>query len=146
MSSPKGSRLFANDKKTVIKLLTMALLSVGIIAASLFAFQQFTRPVTPNLISKDKAVQVAIAAMDWNDQTLKDKKADATLLHVRQNGFSFVVDQNTLQDTLTLSGDPLPQHENQYLWKIEFAGSGNTVNGYWVAIINAENGEILMHG
>lgn len=146
MSSPKGFRLFVYDRRNLIKLLTIATLSIGVIAASLFAYQQITKPITPNLISKDNAIQVAIRAGNWNEQTLGDKKIEATILHVKQNGFSFIVDQDTLQDTLRLGGDPLPQYENQYLWKIEFTGSGNTVNGYWVTFMNAENGDILIQG
>ena len=82
----------------------------------------------------------------WNNQILRDKEIEATLLHVKQNGFAFIVDHNTLQDTLTLGGDPFPQYENQYIWKIEFTGSGNTANGYWVTLVNAETNEVLIQG
>ena len=144
MSAPNGFRLFAKDRESIVRLATIGLLAFGVIAGSLFAFQQVTKPITPNLLSKDQAIQKAIAGSDWDEQTLRDKKIDATLLHIKQNGFSFVVDQNTLQDTLRLSGDPLPrQYEGQYLWKVEFIGSGNTQNGYWVTMINAETGEII---
>jgi hypothetical protein len=119
------------------------MLSIGVIAASLFTSPQITKPATPMLISKDNAIRTSIKAENL-DLTLTDKRVEVTLLHVKQNGFSFVVDQNTLQDTLTLNDDPLPQYENQYLWKIEFNGSGDTVNGYWVIIINAETGQALM--
>lgn len=146
MGFGKGSRLFSSDKRDLVRLLTVALLSAGVISASLFVYQQITKPPTPNLISKDNAIQVAIRAGNWNEQELKDKKIEATLLHVKQNGFSFVVDQDSLQDTLTLNGTPFPEYENEYLWKIELTGSGNTVNGYWITIINAATGEVLMQG
>ncbi len=111
-----------------------------------FAYPQITRPTIPDLISKNEAVQTAIEAGDWNDQTLANKQIEASLLHIKQNGFSFAVDQETLQDTLTIVGDPFPQYENRYLWKIDFIGSGNTVNGYWVALIDAKTGEVLIQG
>jgi hypothetical protein len=146
LSPAKGLRLFANDRKSIVNLLTIAMLSMWVVAASGFTYQQFSKHTKPSLISTDSATQLAIKAGNWNEQTLGDKKIEATLLHVKQNGFSFIVDQNTLQDTLRLGVDPLPQYENQYLWRIEFIGSGNTANGYWVTLINAETSEILMQG
>ncbi|MGH9857020.1 MAG: PepSY domain-containing protein [Acidobacteriota bacterium] len=137
--SSKGSRLFANDGKSIIKLLTIALLSVGVIAASLLAYHQFTKPAIPGLISKDDAIQIALKAGDWDKQTLRDKKIETTLLHVKANGFSFVVDEKTLQDTLTLDGK-FPKYENQYIWQIGIIAPSNRDWGY---IINAETSEIL---
>jgi hypothetical protein len=119
---------------------------VGLVAASIFAYQQLTKSPTPNLISKDEAIQTAIRAGGWSSLTFTDKKANASLLHVKQNGFSFVVDQETLQDTSALGEDILPQYENRYVWKIGFIGSGNTVNGYWASAIDAKTGEVLMQG
>ena len=127
-------------------MLTLAIFAIGVAAASLFSYQQFSDFWKPHLISESDAIQTAISAGNWNEQTLQDKKIDATLLHVKANGFSFIVDPNTLQDTLTLSGDPLPQFENQYIWKIEFIGSGSTANRYWVTLINAETGGLLLQG
>ena len=144
LSSAKSSGLFAKDRKNLVRLLTIASLSIGAITASIFAYQQVTKSTALNLISKDEAVQIAIKEGGWNAQTLTDKMITASLLHIKQNGFSLVVDQGTLQDTLTTGGDPFPQYENQYLWKIEFVGSGNTVNGYWLSVINAKTGEVLI--
>ena len=141
LSSAKGSRLFSNDKNSLVKLVTMALLSLGVITASVFAYQQLTKSPTPSLISMDDAIRKAIFAGNWNEQTLGDKTIEATLMHVKANGFSFVVDQKTLQDSPTLYHNQFPKYENQYVWEIQIIAPNNND---WVYIIDAEKGEILM--
>lgn len=141
LSSAKGSRLFSNDKKSLVKLVTLALLSLGMITASVLAYQQLTKPPTPSLISLDDAIRKAIHAGNWNEQTLRDKTIEATLMHVKANGFSFVVDQKTLQDSPTLYHNQFPEYENQYVWEIQIIAPNNRD---WVYIINAAKGEILM--
>ena len=122
-------------------MLTTALFSFSIIAATLFLYQQFTKPATPNLISRENAIQTAIDAGSWNPQTLGDKKIEATLLHVKANGFSFVVDEKTLNDTLTLYNSQFPNHENKYLWIVSIIAPNNR---YWVYTIDAATGELLL--
>ena len=140
MSFGKGSKLFANDGKRIVKLLTIALLSAGIITASLFAYQQFTQPVRP-LISKDGATEIAIRVGNWNEQTLRDKTIEATLLDVKENGFRFQVDERTMQDILPLGGT-FPEYEkHQYIWEIRIIAPNNND---WVYRINAETGDILL--
>jgi hypothetical protein len=124
----------------------MGLFSVGVLAAFLFAYQEVTRAARPGLLSKDDAVLAATVDGGHSEQTLRQLKIEATLLHVKQNGFSFVVDRNTLEDTWTLDSHRFPEYENQYLWVIVFTGSGSTVIGNWEKIIDAESGEILMRG
>jgi hypothetical protein len=137
----KGSRLFSNDKKSLVKLVTMALLSLGVIAASVFTYQQLTKSPTPSLISMDDAIRKAIFAGNWNEQTLRDKTIEATLMHVKANGFSFVVDEKTLQDSPTIYHNLFPKYENQYVWEIQIIAPNNND---WVYIINAEKGEVLL--
>lgn len=144
LSSRKGYGLFASDKRTVVKLLTVGLFSVGMLAASLLVYQELVKPAKPSLISKDEATRAAIGAHNWDEQALRNMEIDATLLHVRENGFSFVVDQNTLRDTLTLDGHMFPEYQNRYLWVIEFTGTGNIANGHWETIIDASNSDVLI--
>lgn len=115
LRSAKGSRLFSNDKRSLVKLVTMSLLSLGVITASVFAYQQLTKSPTPSLISMDDAIHKAFFAGNWNEQTLRDKTIEATLMHVKANGFSFVVDEKTLQDSPTLYHNQFPKYENQYI-------------------------------
>ncbi len=141
MSSAKGSNLFASDRKSIIKILTISLFSLGVIAAALFAYQQFTKPAIPNLIAEKDAIQLAIKEGRWDEQRLDDKKNEATLLHVKANGFSFIVDKTTMQDTLTLYHNPFPKYEGQYIWIVSITAPSNRDWGY---VIDAASGEILM--
>jgi hypothetical protein len=93
------------------------------------------------MISEGHAIAIAIKAGDWDGQTLRNKKIEAVLLHVKENGFSFVVDEVTLQDTLMLDGK-FPEYENQYIWQVGITAPGPS-NRSWGYTINAENGNIL---
>lgn len=120
----------------------MSLLSIGVVIAGILVYQQFTKPVIPDLIAKEEAAQIALAAGKWNEQTLRDKAIEATLLHVKANGFSFIVDEETLQDTLALHHNKFPEYESQYLWAVEITSSTRD----WSYVIDAETGEILLQG
>jgi hypothetical protein len=139
LSSANGSRLFAGNRKSIVKTLTVSLFAVGAIAGVLFAYEQSTKPTLPSLIPKDDAIQIALKAGSWNEQTLRDKKIETTLVHVEANGFSFIVDQQTLQDSLTLYHSQYPQYENHYLWTVSIIAPNNRD---WVYTIDATTGEI----
>lgn len=142
MSSASGSKLFGRDKKGITKVLTITLLGMGLIAAALFAYQQLTKPAIPAVISKDDAIAIAYKAGNWHEQTLRDKHTEATLIHVKANGFSFVInDENTLEDTLIVYQTPFPQYEEQYLWIVKIIAPSNRE---WDSIINAETGEVVI--
>ncbi|HEX7034033.1 MAG TPA: hypothetical protein VF172_13625 [Nitrososphaera sp.] len=148
MGSAKGSRLFASDGENIAKLLTIALLSLGVIAASLFTYQQLAKPVTPNLFSKDAAIQIAFKAgkwdTEWNEQKATgDMQISSTLVHVQANGFSLKVDEKTLQD-IPVAGSRLEGYENQYIWIVNIFAPDNYGNRSTDSWINAETGEILM--
>jgi len=141
LSSAKGSKLFAGDKKSIIRILTVSLFSLGAIATVLFAYQQFTRSAVPNLIAEKDAIKLAIKEGNWNDQLLSDKKIEATLLHIKANGFSFIVDKATLQDTLTLYHNQFPKYEDKYIWIVSITAPSKRD---WDYVIDAASGEVLM--
>lgn len=139
LSAAKGSNHFANSK-TTLRILTMSLLSIGVVIAGILAYQQFTKPAMADLISNEEAAQIALAAGKWNEQTLRDKEIETTLLHVKANGFSFIVKEETLLDTLTLHHNRFPEYEGQYLWAVEITSSTRD----WSYLADAETGEILL--
>ena len=139
MSSARGSKLFAGDRKNIVRIATISLSALAVFSGGLFAYEQYSKPNPPNLITKDDAIQIALTAGDWNEQTLRDKKIEATLVHVRANGFSFIVDQRTLQETLTLYQNQYPSYENQYLWIVSVIAHNNND---WVYTMDAATGEI----
>ena len=96
------------------------------------------------MISKDEAVLAALRAGNWEDRVLRNVETDAILLHVKENVFTFIVDQATLQDTLTLDGHRFPEYQGQYLWIIQFTGIGNVAGAHGETIVDAGSGEALM--
>ncbi len=147
LSSAKGSRLFAGDRKSIVRMLIIALFSVGTIVAVLFAYQQSTKPTVPHLISKDEAVQMARSDTKWDELMIDNYRIESTLVHVKENGYAFIVDKNTLQDTLQIVDKMQPdKYYNDYIWKIKFVSEESNRNeGYeWESWINAETGEIIL--
>jgi hypothetical protein len=141
LSSAKGSKLFASDGKSIIRILTISLFVLGTTAGVLFAYQQFTKPAIPNLIAEKNAIQLAIKEGNWKEQLISDKKIEATLLHVKANGFSFIVDKTALQDTLTLYHSQFPEYEDRYVWIVSITAPNNRD---WSYVIDATSGEVLM--
>lgn len=144
LTSRKGYGLIASDKRTVVRMFTVGLFSLGVLGATLIAYQELIRPAKPNLISKDEAVQAAIWTSNWEGHALRNVETDAILLHVKENGFTFVVDQVTLQDTVTLDGHKFPEYQGQYLWIIQFTGTGNLAGTHLETIVDASSSEVLM--
>lgn len=122
MSFGKDSKLFASDRKSIVKLLTVALFSVGVLAAILFAYQEFIAKgdLIPSLISKDEAIGIALKAGEWdkwNEQKATgDREIHATLVHVQPNGLGLKVDERTLQDIPALGGDFMGIKIDAYGW------------------------------
>jgi hypothetical protein len=147
LSFGKASRLFASDRKSVVKLLTIALFSVGILAAVIFAYQEYSMPDLPNLISKDEAIGTALKAGEWdkwNEQKATgDMEIHATLVHVQPNGLGLKVDERTLQDIPALGGDFMG-YENRYLWMVDIFAPDNWGNKNTISWIDAKTGEILV--
>jgi hypothetical protein len=143
LSFTKGARSFINDRKDVIKMLTIALLAAGAASALLFAYQQFTKAVLPDLISREEAVQIALKAGKWNEQNGRGMEIDATLIHVQPNGFALKVDDTTLQDIPEGAGR-FEGYENQYVWLVDvFASNSAVVNRGTNSWIDAGTGDIL---
>jgi len=140
LSSAKEFKLFPFDRKSFVNILTIAVFSLGVTAALLFVYQQSTPSSFPNFESKEEAIAVAVNAGSWNEETIRDKKIEVTLVHVKANGFSFIVDQDTLQDSLTLYHNQYPSYENYYLWIVSIIAPNNRD---WVYTIDVATGEII---
>src|SRR5690606_26040434 len=109
-----GSSIFKGGKKKIVGIATLSLFSIGIFGAGLFAYQHYakspnllpaeqqfpTNPETvPNLISKDEAIHIAKAATGWEELKIDDYRIETALVHVKENGFAFLVDEKTMQNT-----------------------------------------------
>lgn len=98
---------------------------------------------TPHLISREQAYAIATKHGDWSKDFLAGKIIDVKLLHVKNEGFSFIVDEKTLQDKTLYQ--KLPISENQYFWDVKVSTCDQNHPechewGYWV---NATDGAII---
>jgi hypothetical protein len=146
--------------KKIVSIIITSLFATGTIMALLIILQNLAaKPVVdgqgtegkfgsaspPSLISRDKAVQVALKTGGWNQTLLSEKIIKADLLHLRNNGFAFLVDEKTFEDK-SLYGkypeyDSNPENEEgQYFWNV---GITSPTNREWSYFINATDGRLL---
>jgi len=140
---------------------TIILFSIGVISSLLIMYSYFSTQVTQkvepnlmekvtptnrtNLITKEQVFVIASKAGNWTKDFLSNKSVDITLIHVKNNGFSFVVDQNTFED-VSLYHEKFPYFkDNQYIWMIKATGQPPSIlsSREWGYMINATNGQVL---
>lgn len=134
-----SGEIFTRDRKGIVRVLTISLAALALFSGGLLAYQQLSKPSIPKLISKAEAIQIALKSGDWDEQTLRSKEIEATLVHVKANGFSFIVNQRTFEDTTTLYQNQYPSYEDQYLWIVSISAP---IYGDWVYTIDARTGQI----
>jgi len=105
--------------KDIVRLLTISLFSLGALVGALYAYQQATKPLAPDLVAKEEAIQIALNAGEWDkwdvQKSTGEIQIEADLVHVQPNGFSLKVDEKTLQDIPAVGGK-FDGYENLYLW------------------------------
>jgi hypothetical protein len=166
LTTPNGSSLFKGTNKSVIRIATISLFSLGIFAAGLFAYQQYSSrslapglpseeqqessinpEKVPNLISKEEAVRIAKTETKWEELKIDNYRIESALVHVKENGYAFLVDEKTMQNMWKMVDKTQPdKYYNYYIWKVKLISEEvNRNEGYeresW---INAETGEVLL--
>ena len=98
-----------------------------------------------NLITKEQAFVIASKAGNWTEDFLSNKSVEITLIHIKNNGFAFVVDQNTFDDVSLYHNKFSNLKENQYVWIIEVTGQPPSIlsGRGWGYMIDATNGQVL---
>lgn len=153
--SSVGFKALPFDRKRIVRLSTFTLFSAGIMAAALIVYQQLypqqpevTEPSPmPNLLSEAEALQLAERETKWHELMIDNYGIETVLVHVKGNGYAFVVDEKTFQDTLQIADKMQPDsYYNYYIWKVKLISEGiNRNEGYeresW---INADTGEVLL--
>lgn len=107
----------------------------------------FTNPeVVPTLIQRDEALQIAKTETNWEELQIGNYRVEAALVHVKENGFAFLVDDETMQNTWEIADKMQPDYYGHYIWKVKLVSDEKHRNeGYeresW---IDAETREILL--
>jgi len=140
-------------KKKMVNLLTIVLFEAGMLAAAVFAYQQLTTSAKPFPVWKDEAIRIALLEVDKEPRRYPDylpnekatKEAKTELIHVTDNGLSFVVDEESLADMWLYSaeGTPLNEYDDKYFCEVRVTTSTELgERGYWYWI-DADNGQVL---
>jgi hypothetical protein len=98
-----------------------------------------------NLITKEQAFVIASKAGNWTKDFFSNKSVNMTLIHIKNDGFAFVVDQNTFEDVSIYHEKFSNFKENQYVWIIGVTGQPPTIlsGREWGHMIDATNGQVL---
>jgi len=130
-------------KKLPITILTLVLLAIGITSglAILFDFLMESEKNT-QLLGREDAQRIATSTGKWDENSLADKTVEIKLLHIKNDGFTFLVDEKTFED-ISLFMTKFPDlQENKYVWLIQISATGGANRG-WYYLIDAENGNVL---
>lgn len=137
-----------------IRILIIALFTLGGLLAVITIYQQFTTPLEPTVskpykISKEEAITIALIQVNKEPNRdavfLPNEQAAAKLIHVIDGGRGFVADENSLSNMWLYSKDQrfLDVYENTYLWHVDVSTSNDEgARGYWY-LIDASIGHVI---
>ena len=150
-SATNGSQGLKNKK--MVNLLTIVLFGAGMLAAAVFAHQQLATSAKPFPVWDDEAIRIALLEVDNEPRRYPDylpnekasKEAKAELIHVADNGLSFVVDGESLADMWLHSaeGTPLNEYEDKYFWEVRVTTSTELGERGYRYLIDADTGQVL---
>jgi len=116
---------------------------IGIGSAFYILFDYLNDSATrPKLIGKEEALSIAVESGRWNKSLLDGKTIDTKLLHIKNDGFAFSVDEKTLKDRTLVPNRFSNLGEEQYVWLIQISMVGGS-NREWVYLINASDGVLF---
>ncbi len=122
-------------------IIAIVLVGIGVLSASLIYYDRVTSDVPVSLkIDIEDAKKAAFAEGNWNDELLEGKSVTPKLLHIKNDGFAFLVDPDSLADKelhMTRFSEFNPE---QYVWQITIQ---NENNREWNYLIDARNGDII---
>ena len=127
-----------------LSIMAVVLIVIGISSGLLILYDYLNNP---HLISKERAFTIAIKAGNWSKNSLIAKTLDAKLLHIKNDGFAFMVDENTLEDK-SLYNEKFHIAENQYVWMVSIIADdqNHPAHNSWGYLINASSGRVLEPG
>lgn len=137
-------RALSEDKlKKFLTIITIALFAFGIGSAFYILFDYLNDSATrPKLIGKEEALSIAVESGRWNKSLLDGKTIDTKLLHIKNDGFAFSVDEKTLKDRTLVLNRFNDLREDQYVWLVQITLVGGS-NREWWYLIDASNGILL---
>ena len=133
-------------------MLTVAFFVTGGLFAAVVIYQQFTVEPKPYSIARGEAIRIALNEVDMEPNRdasiLPHENAEATLIHIGKDGWSFLVDENSLEDTWAFRNDErFEGYEDEYVWYVEVTTSNvnGGSRGYWY-LIDIDSGQAIGKG
>ena len=141
-----------------IRMLTIVLFATGGVIAAIAIFQQFaiaSNPTTeskPYAVSKEEAITIALKEVDREPNRdasiLPHENGKATFIHIGKDGWSFIMDEDSLDDMWAFKKDDrFEKYEDKYVWYVEVTTSNinGGIRGYWY-LIDADSGQAIGKG
>lgn len=127
--------------KKSINIISIILVGIGIISASLIYHDRTTSDIPLLKIDDEDAKRLALSEGNWNNNTLKDKSVNSNLLHIKNDGFTFLVDPDSFKDKELYMAKFSDLEPEQYVWHVIVQ---NENNREWNYVIDANNGNIIL--
>lgn len=116
------------------------MVGIGIISAFLIYYDRTTSDIPLLKIDKEDAKKLSFSEGNWNDSTFEDKSVKSNLLHIKNDGFAFLVDPESLKDKELYNTKFSELEPEQYIWHITIQ---NKNNREWNYLIDAKNGDSI---
>jgi plastocyanin len=126
-------------QKKLVNIISIILVGIGVLSAALIYYDRVTSDV-PLLIDGKEAKRLAFAEGNWNDSMLEDKSVKSNLLHIKNDGFTFLVDPESLADKELYMTKFSELEPEQYVWHITIQNKNNRELNY---LIDAKKGDII---
>jgi len=131
--------------KFSINAIIIILLSTGSASGMIIAYNYFT---TTHIISKERAVTIAMNSDDWTPEGLGNATIDAELLQAKlSNRVGLVINDTTMSPNSFPRMAPLPSlifQENQLFWDITIKKHLRGMEYQeWSYVIDATNGTLM---
>lgn len=132
--------------KRVISTVSIALLGIGAFSASLIIYDKLANDdlANQNLLlkinDKNEAQKISFEKGSWSKNQLEDKSVTSQLLHIKNDGFTFLVDHDTLEDKNLFMNKFSDLGVNQYVWLVMIQSKDSRE---WSYLIDAKTGNIL---
>lgn len=120
--------------------MSIILVGIGILSAFLIYYDRINPDTQLLKTDIDDARRLAFSEGGWNDDLLEDKSVASQLLHIKNDGFAFIVDRDSMQDNglfMTKFSDLGP---DQYVWLVTIKSKENRE---WNYLIDAKTGSVI---
>ncbi len=130
-------------KTRLLIIAAIALFTIGLVGGMIIFNDYISNDqnkIKPTLIGEKQAYEVVTKVGHWTKAKLDGKTMNMELLHIKNDGFAFFVDKETLEDGELFMNKFQQIQEGQYVWQVKIMSKNNVVTDY---LLDASNGTVL---